>query len=63
MDFHPAQIKALKSLSPAAKLKLAEKLYHSAKALKTAGIRQQHPDWSEEKVAKKVMELFLYARS
>jgi len=63
MDPHPAQIKALKSLSPAAKLQLAEKLYSSAKALKAAGIRQQHPDWSEAKVAKKVMEIFLYARS
>ena len=63
MDHHPEQIKILKSLSPEAKLQLAEKLYASARALKAAGIRQQHPDWSEEKVAKKVMELFLYARS
>jgi hypothetical protein len=63
MCLHPEQIKILKSLSPDAKLKLAEKLYTSARALKAAVIRQQHPHWSEEKVAVKVKEIFLYART
>ena len=63
MGLHPEQIKILKSLSPDTKLKIAEKLYTSAKMLKVSAIRQQHPHWSEEKVAEKVMEIFLYARS
>lgn len=63
MPLHPEQIKIYKSLSPDEKLKLAEKLYSSAKSLKISAIRKQHPHWSEEKVAKKVMEIFLYARS
>ena len=63
MSLHPEQIKILRSLSPEAKLKLAENLYISAKALKMSVIRQKHPHWSEEKVAQKVTEIFLYARS
>jgi hypothetical protein len=63
MSLHPEQIKIFKSLSPAAKLKIAEKLYSSAKMLKISAIRQLHPHWSEEKVARKVKEIFLYARS
>jgi len=63
MALHPEQIKILKALSPDAKLKLAEKLYVSAKTLKASVIRQQHPNWNEEKIAGKVMEIFLYART
>jgi len=62
MPLHPEQIKIFKSLSPDAKLKIAEKLYTSAKTLKISVIRQQHPQWSEEKIAEKVREIFLYAR-
>jgi hypothetical protein len=63
MSLHPEQIKTLKSLSPDEKLKLAEKLYTSARSLKASAIRQWHPHWSEEKIAKKVKEIFLYART
>jgi hypothetical protein len=63
MSLHPEQIKIFKSLSPEAKLKIAGKLYSSAKILKASAIRQQHPHWSEEKVAQKVREIFLNARS
>jgi len=62
MGLNPEQIKIFKSFSPDAKLKIAEKLYISAKTLKVSVIRQQHPQWSEEKVVKKVREIFLYAR-
>jgi hypothetical protein len=63
MGLHPEQIKIFKSLSPEAKLIIAENLYTSAKKLKGAAIRQQHPNWSEEKIARKVKEIFLYATS
>ena len=58
MGLHPEQIKILKTLSPNEKLKLAENLYTSAKTLKGSAIRQQHPHWSEEKIAEKVKEIF-----
>ena len=50
-------------MTPAQKLDVAMRFYQSAKALKAATIKEQHPDWNEEKVKKKVNEIFLYART
>ncbi len=50
-------------MTPAQKLDVSLKLYHSAKALKTAALKQQHPEWSEEEIKNKVNEIFLYART
>jgi hypothetical protein len=63
MTLHSKQIKIYKSLFPAEKLKIAENLYVSAWKLKTSTIKATHPEWNEKKVAKKVAEIFLYARS
>ena len=60
---HPEQQKIFKSMSPEKKLELASRLYDSAKELKSASIRQQHPSWTEKEVEKKVREIFLYASS
>ena len=58
---HPEQKRIYKSMKPEQKLMLAENLYHCARALKAAGLRNQHPDWSEKEIRKKVREIFLYA--
>ena len=50
-------------MTPGQKLDVSMKLYLSAKALKTAAIKEQHPDWSEEKIKKLVNDIFLYART
>jgi len=50
-------------MTPKQKLKIAFRLYCSAKDLKAAGFRAQHPDLSEEKIREKVREIFLYART
>ncbi|MDM8549924.1 hypothetical protein QUF72_07600 [Desulfobacterales bacterium HSG2] len=60
---HPEQKKIFQSMTPEQKLQAALNLYHSARNLKAAALRQQHPDWSEEKIEQKVREIFLYARS
>ncbi len=60
---HPVQVQILKTATPQKKIQLAMNLYHSAKKLKAAGLRQTHPEWSEEKIQKKVREIFLYART
>jgi hypothetical protein len=57
------QIKAFKSMTAATKLRLAESLYYSARRLKEAGLRAQHPDWNEAQIKQKVREIFLYART
>jgi hypothetical protein len=58
---HPEQKRIFASMSPEQKLKLVLGLYHSAKKLKRAGLKTQHPDWSEEQIEQSVREIFLYA--
>lgn len=50
-------------MTPEKKLQLAMDLYYSAKAIKAAGLKKRHPDWSTEKINQKVREIFLYARA
>ena len=60
---HPEQKKIYQSMTPVQKLEVSIKLYETAKALKAAAVKEQHPDWSEEKIKKLVNEIFLYART
>ena len=60
---HPEQKRIFKSMTPEQKLRVALRLYYSARELKAAGLRSQNPDWAEEKVQNKVREIFLYART
>jgi Rv0078B-related antitoxin len=53
----------LRAMSPAQKLRAAERLYHSARQLKAAALRAQHPDWTEQAILQAVRKIFLYARS
>ncbi len=55
--------KILQAMSPAQKLRAAERLYHSARQLKAAALRAEHPDWTEEAIRQAVRKIFLYARS
>ena len=48
-------------MTPEEKLRVALRLYYSAKELKSSALRAQHPDWSDEKIQKRVREIFLYA--
>ena len=58
---HPEQKRIYQSMTPEQKLRIALDLYHSAKELKAAGLRAQHPDWAEEQIQEMVREIFLYA--
>jgi Rv0078B-related antitoxin len=55
--------KIVQAMSPAQKLRAAERLYYSAWQLKTAALRAEHPDWTDEAIRQAVREIFLYARS
>jgi hypothetical protein len=57
------QLAAWRAMSGERRLQVAEKLYWSARKLKAAGVRQQHPDWPEERVAAEVRRIFLHART
>ncbi len=57
------QNQILAKMSPEKKLEVAMQLYYSARELKAAGVRADHPDWDEKRVQQAVREAFLYARS
>ena len=53
----------LRTMSPAQKLKAAERLYRSARQLKEAALRARHPDWTDEAIRRAVREVFLNSRT
>jgi hypothetical protein len=49
-----------RSMSPARKWHVACELRRTAWYLRRAGVKQQHPDWTEEQIEQRVKESFLY---
>lgn len=62
-DFTPEYVVALRRLSGEQKWRTAFELYWSARELKAAALREQHPEWTEEQVQERVKEIFLHAVS
>lgn len=60
-DLSPEYLATLRRMSGAQKLRTAFGLYWSARKLKAARFRVQHPDWTEEEVQQKVKEIFMHA--
>ena len=60
---HPIQRHIFQEMSPERKLEIAQMLYYSARELKAAAFRGQHPEWSENEIETKVKEVFLYGRT
>jgi hypothetical protein len=63
LAMHPIQVEIYKKMSPEEKLRIADRLYWTAYELKMSGLKKDHPDWSDEKLRRKVREAFLYAKS
>jgi hypothetical protein len=59
----PEQIEIFRSMPGERRLRLAEQLYWSARKMKAAGLRHQHPDWTEEQIQAEVRRIFLHART
>jgi hypothetical protein len=57
------QIKVLRAMTGEERLEVAERLYWSARKMKAAGLRSQHPDWPETRVQADVRRIFSNARS
>ena len=57
------QNQILAKMSPEKKLDVAMHLYYSARELKAAGVKADHPDWDEKQVQQAVREAFRYART
>jgi hypothetical protein len=54
----PEQFAIYRAMSGQRRLQLAEQMFWSARRLKAAGVRYQHPDWPEEKVTAEVNRIF-----
>lgn len=63
MDARERQLEIFRRMSPEERLSVATRLYWSARAMKAAYLRQQHPDWTEEAVQAEVKRHFLHART
>jgi len=50
---HPEQKRIYQNMTVEQKLRIAADLYDSARELKAAGLRAQHPAWSEKKSRKR----------
>ncbi|MGH9795650.1 MAG: hypothetical protein ACRD5G_12840 [Candidatus Acidiferrales bacterium] len=53
----------LRAMTAEQKLKAAEGLYDSARELKAAVLRADHPEWTEEQVHRSVRDWLAHARS
>ncbi|MEI6818271.1 MAG: hypothetical protein WCL19_01575 [Verrucomicrobiota bacterium] len=59
----PEYIATLQRMTGQQKLRTAFSLYWSARKLKAAALRLQHPDWSQRQVEDQVKQIFLHASS
>jgi len=55
-EFHPEQIKALKRMTPAQRLRNGLEFMEQIRQLKAAALRARHPDWTESQVAQVLRE-------
>ncbi|HEY3854605.1 MAG TPA: hypothetical protein VGO67_09450 [Verrucomicrobiae bacterium] len=57
------QIKIFRAMSGQERLRVANRLYWTARKIKAAGIRAQHPDWPEDRIEVEVTRIFSNART
>jgi hypothetical protein len=53
------QAQLIRAMTPHRRLELARDLYEVAWKIKLAGLRSQHPDWSDHEVAAATRSVFL----
>lgn len=57
----PEQMRLFSAMTPTERWMVAESLYRTARSLKRAGVRAEHPEWSDEQVLEEVRQQFLRA--
>ena len=60
-EFHEAQVRSLREMSVSQRLVLNASLWEHARALKEAVLREQHKDWSEDRVRTSAREALQHA--
>ena len=59
---HPVQLEALRRMTPAEKWNLCLSLLHTATAVRTSSLQQQHPDWNPTQISQEIAAERLRAR-
>ena len=59
----PEQVEIYRRMTPGRRLEIAEGLCWTARRMKAAWLRVQHPDWPEAQVTQEVARIFSHARS
>lgn len=54
------QLEILRKMTPEQKFRAMNQLFLTARALTASRIRENHPDWSDERVHREVTDAFLY---
>jgi Rv0078B-related antitoxin len=60
---HPEQIKALRKMTPAQRLRLSLRFIEQMRELRAAMLRAEHPDWTPEQISGALRTFVLNARS
>jgi len=55
---HPEQKRIYQSMTAADKLRVAHRLYDSARKLKAAALKFAHPEWTDERIEREVKHIF-----
>jgi Rv0078B-related antitoxin len=62
-ELHPEQIKVLRKMTPAQRLKIALEFMEEIRQLKAAALRAQHPQWAEKQIAQALREFLRHGAS
>ncbi len=55
----PEQMRLFSAMTPTERWAVAQSLYRTARDVKRAGVRAEHPDWNEERILEEVRQHFL----
>jgi hypothetical protein len=62
-EIDPLQAAIYRSMSPAQRLAQAVRMFRQMQSLMDAGLRAEHPEWTDEHRRRIVAERILYART
>ena len=62
-ELHPEQIKALRKMTPAQRLRVGFAFMEEMRQLKESALRAQHRDWPAEKIAQALRDFILHGSS
>lgn len=62
-ELDPEQIKALRKMTLAQRLKIALQFMEEMRQLKAAALRAQHSDWTEKQIARALREFIRHGAS